>query len=233
MIRAIIFDIDNTLMDFMKMKRAAVDAAVDAMLDAGLDTKKEVMVKKVFDRYWQEGVEDQNIFDKVLLQEFGKIDYRILAAGILGYRRAKEGHMTLYPHVRMTLTWIVKKGIEMVVISDAPRLPVWLRIVQLGLHHYFDHVITFDDTKEKKPSPVPFRKALEVLGTKPEETLMVGDWADRDIAGAKKLGIRTAWAGYGDTFDTQDSGAEFVLKDIHDLVDVISKENSKEPSLRD
>ncbi|MBA3585143.1 MAG: haloacid dehalogenase, partial [Gemmatimonadetes bacterium] len=34
MIRAIIFDLDNTLVDFMSMKRLAVGAAVDAMIDA-------------------------------------------------------------------------------------------------------------------------------------------------------------------------------------------------------
>ncbi|HBB67067.1 MAG TPA: hypothetical protein DCZ93_07170, partial [Elusimicrobia bacterium] len=94
MIKAVIFDIDNTLMDFMRMKRAAVDAAVDAMLDAGLSMKKEKMYESIFETYWKDGIEDQNIFDKVLVKEFGAVDYRILAAGIIGYKRAKEGHMT-------------------------------------------------------------------------------------------------------------------------------------------
>jgi len=85
MIKAVIFDIDNTLMDFMRMKRAAVDAAVDAMLDAGLPMKKEKMYESIFETYWKDGIEYQNIFDKVLLKEFGHVDYRILAAGIIGY----------------------------------------------------------------------------------------------------------------------------------------------------
>ena len=46
---------------------------------------------------------------------------------------------------------------------------MWLRIVSLGLHHYFDEIITSEDFGVKKPDPKPFRKALEVLGTKPEE----------------------------------------------------------------
>jgi len=102
-IKAVIFDIDNTLTDFMRMKHAEVDAAVEAMIDAGLKVDKDAMVKKIFDVYWKEGVEDQKIFDKVLQKEFGRIDYKILASGILGYRRAKDGTMTLYPHVTMTL----------------------------------------------------------------------------------------------------------------------------------
>ena len=225
MIKAVIFDIDNTLMDFMHMKRTAVDAAVSAMIDAGLKISKERMLEKIFNVYWKEGIEDQQIFDKVLLQEFGQIDYKILAAGILGYRRAKEGAMSLYPHVHMTLTQLLKMGLKMAVVSDAPRLSVWMRIVGLGLSNYFDHVITFDDTKERKPSPKPFLLALELLGVSAQETLMVGDWAERDIVGAKNLRIKTAFARYGDEFNTKDSGADCDLNDILELVDVIRREN--------
>ena len=227
MIKTVILDIDNTLMDFMRMKRAAVDAAVDAMIDAGLQTPKKEMVEKIFKVYWAEGIEDQNIFDKVLLKEFGKVDYKILAAGIIGYKRAKDGHFTLYPHVKMALTDLLKMGVRMGVVSDAPRLSVWLRIVGLGLHHYFEHVVTFDDTGEKKPSPKPFKKILSLMETEPAEAIMVGDWAERDIKGAKALGMRTAWAKYGNEFDTPVSGADYELDDIYDLVGIIRRQNEK------
>ncbi len=227
MIKAVIFDIDNTLTDFMRMKRAAVDSAVEAMIDAGLRVEKKEMVDKIFEVYWKEGVEDQKIFDKVLTKEFGKVDYKVLAAGIIGYRRAKEGTMTLYPHVTMTLIELMQRGIRRAVISDAPKLAVWLRIVGLGLHHYFDPILTSEDVGALKPSPEPFRRALELLGTRPEETLMVGDWAERDIAGAKKVGIRTAWAKYGDTFDTKESGADYELSDVWDLVKIVEEANQE------
>lgn len=230
MIRGVIFDIDNTLTDFMKMKRAAVDSAVEGMIDAGLKIEKQKMVDTIFELYWKEGVEDQRIFDKVLTREFGAIDYKVLAAAIVGYRRAKAGTMALYPHVGMTLVELMKMGVKMAVISDAPRLEVWLRIVGLNLHHYFDHVITSEDTGVKKPAPEPFRLALKTLGTKPEETVMVGDWAERDMVGAKNLKIRTAWAKYGDTFNTKESGAEFELSDIYDLITMIRRENGLEPA---
>jgi putative hydrolase of the HAD superfamily len=226
MVKAVILDIDNTLMDFMRMKRAAVDAAADAMIDAGLTMGKEDLRGKIFEIYWKEGIEDQNIFDKVLMKEFGKVDPKILAAGIIGYKRAKEGHFTLYPHVKMALTDILKMGVRMGVVSDAPRLSVWLRIVGLGLHHFFDHVVTFDDTGEKKPSPRPFEKILSLMNCEPAETIMVGDWAERDIKGAKALGMRTAWAKYGNEFDTPVSGADFELNDIYDLVGILKELNA-------
>ncbi|HOW89988.1 MAG TPA: HAD-IA family hydrolase [Elusimicrobiales bacterium] len=227
MIKAVIFDIDNTLMDFMRMKRASVAAAVDAMLDAGLTMTKEKMYESIFETYWKEGIEDQNIFDKVLIKEFGQIDYRILAAGIVGYKRAKEGHMTLYPRVRPALTELMRRGVAMGVVSDAPRLAVWQRIVTLGVHHYFDHVVTFDDTGERKPSPKPFRKILGLLGVKPREAIMVGDWVERDIKGAKAMGIRSAWARYGNEFDTKVSGADYVLDDIYEIVDIVGRINGR------
>ncbi|MDE2490933.1 MAG: HAD-IA family hydrolase [Elusimicrobia bacterium] len=226
MIKAVVFDIDNTLTDFMKMKRAAVDAAVEGMMDAGLPGGKDALVQEVFDVYWKEGIEDQKIFDKILKAKLGRVDYKILAGGILAYRRAKNGSMTLYPRVHQTLFELVKLGVKLIVISDAPKLEVWLRIVGLGLHHYFDDVITSEDFGVKKPDPKPYRRALEILGTKPEETLMVGDWPDRDIKGAKGVGMRTAWAKYGDTFGTKESGAEFELDDIHEVVDIVRREGA-------
>ncbi|MDD5656340.1 MAG: HAD-IA family hydrolase [Elusimicrobia bacterium] len=225
MIRALIFDVDNTLTDFMRTKRVAVESAVEGMIDAGLPLGRDEMARKVFDAYAAEGWEDQRIFDKVLKKELGAVDYKVLAAGIVAYRRAKSGSMALYPRVHLTLLTLARLGLRCVALSDAPKLEVWLRVVSLGLHHYFDEVVTSADLGAPKPAPEPFRRALKILGTKPEETLMVGDWAERDITGAKRLGIRTAWARYGDTHETKDSGADYVLADVHQLIEVVRKEN--------
>ena len=226
MIKAVLFDIDNTLVNFMRMKRNAVDAAVDMMMDAGLPGPKEQLIEEIFKVYWREGIEDQQIFDKVLLEKIGRVDYRILAAGILGYRRAKEAYLAVYPHVHPVLVDVARMGLKMAVISDAPKLQVWMRIVALGLAHYFDTVITFDDTKERKPSPKPFRLALERLGVQAHEALMIGDWADRDIVGAKGVGLMTVFAKYGDEFNTITSGANHDILDISELPGIIRRANT-------
>ena len=83
----------------------------------------------------------------------------------------------------------------------------------------------FDDTQERKPSAKPFLKVLELLNTEPGEALMVGDWAERDIVGAKAVGMRTAFARYGDVLGTQVHGADFDLHDINDLLDIVDREN--------
>lgn len=223
MIKAIIFDLDNTLVDFMAMKEAAIEAAVLAMIDAGLKTEKETAKKKIYEIYEEEGIEDQKVFDKFLTKELGKIDYRIHAAGIIGYRRAREAALVLYPHVQLALMELIKRGLKLAVVSDAPRLQAWLRLAQLNLHHIVDVVITFEDTNRKKPAPEPFKMALQQLHVKAEEAIMLGDWAERDIVGAKLLGIKTIFARYGDRFGTKNSGADYEIEDIVQILDIVDK----------
>ena len=109
--------------------------------------------------------------------------------------------------------------------SDAPAREAWLRLCSLNFQHLFDTVVTFGDTGERKPSAAPFRRALEQLGVQPSEALMVGDWPERDVVGAAKLGIRTAFARYGDTFGTLESHADYELMDIAGLLPIVDGVN--------
>ena len=223
MIKAIIFDLDNTLVDFMVMKDRAIEGAALAMIDAGLKISKKDAVEKIYEIYEEEGIEDQKVFDKFLMRELGFIDYRIHAAGIIGYRKAREAALVLYPHVQFVLMELMKRGKKLAVLSDAPRLQAWLRLCQLNLHNIFDIVITFEDTNKRKPAPEPFRLVLQKLQVEPEETIMVGDWAERDIYGAKLLEMRTVFARYGDRFGTENSGADYEVEDIIHLLDIVDE----------
>ena len=226
MIRAVIFDLDNTLVDFMKMKELCIQAAVTAMIDAGLPLGKDKANTKLFAIYDREGIEYQQIFDRFLEEELGTVDYKIQAAGIHAYRRQRSAALVAYPHVHATLIELIKRGIKLGVVSDAPRPQAWLRLVQLYLHHLFDHVVTFDDTGIKKPDPKPFLACLEKLAIKPSEGLMVGDWAERDVAGAKAVGMKTVLAKYGDLFHSENVLADFEVEDIKDLITIVGKLNS-------
>lgn len=232
MIHAIVFDLDNTLTDFMKMKAAAIDAAIDGMIDAGFKIRREELRGLVDAIYQEKGLEFQQVFDELLQREFGEVDPRILASGIVSYRRARESALVLYPHVQMTLLELAKRGIKLGVVSDAPRLQVWLRLCSLSLQHVFDAVVTFDDTKVRKPSPEPFREVLKRLGVAPENALMIGDWAERDVVGGKSLGMKTVFARYGDTFDTKESGADFDVDDVLQLVGIVDQLNGPTPPAR-
>ena len=126
----------------------------------------------------------------------------------------------------MTLLELAKRGIRLGVVSDAPRAQVWLRLCDLGLQHTFDAVVTFDDTRERKPGQAPFREVLRRLEISPAEALMVGDWAERDVVGGKSLGMKTVFARYGDTFDTKESGADYDIDDVFELVAIVDALNA-------
>jgi putative hydrolase of the HAD superfamily len=223
MINAIVFDLDNTLVDFMKMKADAVTAAIDGMIDAGLDLPRDAVRTRIDAIYQEQGLEYQKVFDELLESELGHIDPKILASGIVAYRRARESALVLYPHVQLTLLELAKRGIRLGVVSDAPQAQVWLRLCSLSLQHVFDAVVTFDDTRERKPNPAPFRLILKMLRVEPQDALMVGDWAERDVVGGKSLGMKTVFARYGDTFATEHSGADFDIDDVFELVAIVDE----------
>ena len=225
MINAVIFDLDNTLVDFMAMKRQAIDAAIHAMRDAGLKLPIDEIRKRIDLIYAERGIEFQNVFDRLLYDEFSKIDFKILSSGVIAYRRAREAALVPYPHVYMTLVELAKMRLKLAVVSDAPAREAWLRLCYLNFHHIIDVVVTFNDTGERKPQPGPFRKALELLGVKAEEALMVGDWAERDVVGAKQVGMKTVFARYGDTFGTLVSNADYEVDDVAQVIEIVRKEN--------
>ncbi len=226
MIKAVIFDLDNTLLDFMKMKEYAVKAAIAGMIEAGLDIDNEESYKTIVSIYEKEGWENQQVFNYFLDRTVGEVNNKYLAAAIVAYRRAREANLLLYPNVNHTLVELMKIGIKLAVVSDAPSREAWMRIYYLNLHHHFDIVLTFDDTNARKPSPIPFQMALKELITKPSETLMVGDWPERDVAGANNLGIRTIFARYGDSFGTINSGADWDINDVFEIVGIVNELNS-------
>lgn len=225
MIKAIIFDLDNTLMDFMKMKGRAIDGAITAMIDAGLKISKEEAQAKIDAIYKEKGIEFQKVFDILLEEVLKDVDYKVLAAGIVAYRKAREAELTPYPHVYPTLIQLSKMGLKLGILSDAPSKEAWLRLAYLNFHHIFDSIVTFDETGERKPSPIPFKAILKKLNVEPEESLMVGDWAERDIVGASNIGMKTAFAKYGDTFDTKEHSANYELSDISELISIVKEIN--------
>jgi putative hydrolase of the HAD superfamily len=227
MVSAVIFDLDNTLVDFMLMKRQAVDASIHAMQDAGLRLPADEIRRRIDAIYKEKGIEFQSVFDELLYGEFSKIDYKILSAGVIAYRRAREAALVPYPHVTMTLIELSKMHMKLGVVSDAPAKEAWLRLCYLNFHHLFDAVVTFDDTGVRKPKPEPFRKALEQLRVRPEEAMMVGDWAERDMIGAAQLGMKTVFARYGDTFGTQVSHADYDVDDIAQVVNIVKTLNGQ------
>ena len=68
MIKSVIFDLDNTLLDFMKMKSVSINAAVKAMIDVGMDINQKESVNEIFTIYDTKGYENQEVFNEFIIK---------------------------------------------------------------------------------------------------------------------------------------------------------------------
>lgn len=222
MIKSIIFDLDNTLIDFRTMKTMAISGAIRAMQDAGLDITKKKAEKIMYDLYETHGMEYQKVFQDFLKQVIGKVDYKILAHAIVGYRKVERSFMQPYPKVKDTLRQLEKKGIRLAILTDAPRMRAWLRLAEMDLSDYFEIILTYDDTKVHKPHKKAFEKILKKLNLDASEVMMVGDSLDKDIKGAKNMGMMTCFAKYGDNGkSSKNIKADCTLTSIDELLKII------------
>ncbi|MFA5943810.1 MAG: HAD-IA family hydrolase [Candidatus Thermoplasmatota archaeon] len=225
-IKAVLFDLDNTLVDFLRMKRTASDAAARAMVAAGADFpfSADEAGDILFGEYLQD-IEGDAVFASFLRKNHQQklslsqhnVD-RITAHAVNAYLKTKMLHTEPYAGVRRTLLHLTRKGLRLGVLTDAPRFKAYQRLDSAGLVDFFDFVLTFTDSNERKPHEKTFRAALDLFGLPPHQVLMVGDWPEKDMAGAKAAGMHTAWAQYGKPGAPVPPEADHTLASAEDLI---------------
>jgi len=223
-IRAILFDLDNTLVDFMQMKEEACKAAVQAMIDAGLNMNEKEAYARLMLTYFTLGLESDIAFTE-FLREIGQFEHKILAAAINNYLKIKTGFVKPYPGVEHVLEKLRKKDLILVIATDAPKTKAYQRLLMMGIEPYFKFVVGFEDTNSKKLTGLPLLLALELLRKEipdiaTSEILMVGDSISRDLSPAGKLGFKTAHAKYGQR-ENETGTVDYELASLQDLIKLV------------
>lgn len=198
MLRVILFDLDNTLLDFSGFKRESALAAAKAMKKTSVPLTEKELYDRIYKVYDEKGIEYSRTFGDVLygLNLTQHELERARQAAIVAYTKKKYECLKPRPKVIQVLTSL-KRKYKIGIVTDAPRDKAWQRLVLAGLDGFFYPVVTYNDTLEHKPSLKPFELALFLLKVKPNEVLFVGDMPERDIIGAKKAGLHTCLAKYG------------------------------------
>lgn len=225
MLKAILFDLDNTLLDFMRFKRESARAAAKAILRSGLRESESVLYSRIFAIYDSKGIEYQRTFHD-LLSGYPLSSHQLehmKQAAIIAYTKKKYGLLRPQPKVIQTLTSL-KSSYKLGIVTDAPRDKAWQRLVLSGLDLFFYPVVTFDDTFEEKPSVNPFKRALSLLKVRPDEALFVGDNTGKDILGAKRVGIATCLAKYGClNYVPEEDVADYTIEKFEEVKKVIEE----------
>jgi HAD superfamily hydrolase (TIGR01662 family) len=102
--------------------------------------------------------------------------------------------MTPFPDTDATLAEIKRAGYRLAAVSNTEQSDddqLADILTRAGLRRHFDVLVTSISVGQRKPAPAMFLKALEALGFRPDEAVMVGDDARGDIAGAARLGMAT------------------------------------------
>jgi pyrophosphatase PpaX len=180
MIRGVIFDLDNTLVDSIDSITKCADHVLRGMGKGGIDraTAEGAMGLTLFDLFAL--VEpDLSEAEKVRLFD----DYRRCYMDFI--------HETkILPHAREALASASSRGLRLALVTTKSSGNARKILKAFGMHGFFMAVVGFEDTKKHKPSPEPIFKALELLGLGAGEVLVVGD-TEMDIMAGRGAGAKT------------------------------------------
>jgi pyrophosphatase PpaX len=102
----------------------------------------------------------------------------------------------LFPDTLNVLETLTQRGFKLAAITTRSIRTSVLSLEQNGIAGYFDVVISEEDVLRHKPDPEPIFKALRILNIEPADAIMVGD-TSADIMAGKNAGTKTVAALYG------------------------------------
>lgn len=208
MLKAVIFDLDDTLLDWAQrsgdwqtFEREHLGKVVQFLERAGHSVgEPEAFFSRVSQLSrdsWMDtsrGLRAPRYMD-ALTQSLREINAPELFNAESAMREAGWRLMdgvTPFPDVLEVLPLLKSHGIKIGLITNAST-PMWLRDHELrdaGLLEYFsDARLTAADAGFLKPHRAPFERALEMLNATADEAVMVGDSLEADIVGAKGMGM--------------------------------------------
>jgi putative hydrolase of the HAD superfamily len=208
MLKAVIFDFDDTLIDW-------------SALDDDYESRQAPHLAAVFDYICQHHpLEDRDAFVRAFREhsrrrwDNSRIDHvaphmgqdLLSAAADLGvpvglfeaealmraYQWKANPHCVAFPDAVETLTLLRDRGLRLGLVTNAYQ-PMWARDIELeafGLDVFFqDCRISAADFGYLKPHPAIFQAALDCLDVEPTEAVFVGDDVNADVVGAQAAGI--------------------------------------------
>jgi len=191
-VRAVLFDLDGTLVDSAPDLTLAANKMLSAL---GYPQVNCSQVKG----WVGDGV--RSLVRRALTAILGDVPAESLIeqSYVLFQRYYAESvyqDSTLYPGVHETLQTLKSSGLALACVTNKPSRFTKPVLEKSGLTGFFGAVVSGDDLSLKKPDPAPLEFAAEQLGVPLTACVLVGD-SINDISAAGAAGIPVLWATYG------------------------------------
>ncbi len=191
-IKAVLFDLDNTLMDRDWTFREFASQLARERLKVSDPEELEQWVAYMIESD-ADGYRPKEGFFRELIEKLPwaiKPDLTELKAY---YDKNYMSHARAMDHAVEALEACRSLGLKVGIITNGFSHLQHGKIDLLELRHHVDTITVSGDIGIKKPDERIYRIALEKMDVRAEETVIVGDHPRNDIWGAAKVGIRGIW----------------------------------------
>ncbi|PMH45928.1 HAD family hydrolase [Vibrio sp. 10N.286.49.B3] len=235
MLKAIFFDMDETLCDTSYSNRKASEALTESierhypMMDSNL------FVQRYTDGFYKRLHAD---YPELLTLLNDELEYRthliILIAREQDVLISKEealalqvtfdqsrmDHFDFFAGVEDKLVALREKY-TLVVITNGPGFSQHPKLKAVAMSQYADHIIVGGDEPEEKPAQSIFTKALNLAKVQASEVIHIGDSYECDIIGAANSDIASVWVSY--QAETTSSLANYTIDHPDEMFAVIEQ----------
>ncbi len=211
-VKAIFFDIDNTLYDSRAFAAQARRNSINAMREAGLKATEKEAYSALMTVIGKRTSNYDYHFNDMLKLLGAKTTPRMIAAGIAAYHNTKASILP-FPEVTRVVLSLRDSGYKIYIASEGESLKQWDKLIRLGLDMLFHDVFVTEEVGKKKSKDF-YKTILKKLGLAAGEAVMVGDSEEKDILPAKEAGMRTVLVSH----DGKKKGkADYEVRDLTGL----------------
>lgn len=212
MIKAILFDLDGTLLN----RDASVEKFINAQYERLNEWVGHIPKEKYVSRFieldfrgyiWKDKVYQQMVTEFII----SGLTWQQLLQDYVNY--FKE-YCIPFPNLHEMLSTLVNQSIVLGIISNGKEQFQMDNIKALGIEKYFETILISEKEDIKKPDPLIFKKALGQLTISPKECVFVGDHPINDVKTSKEVGMLGVWK---KDSHWEDVDADFIIQDLMEL----------------
>ncbi|MGN1387896.1 MAG: HAD family hydrolase [Bacillus sp. (in: firmicutes)] len=222
MIKAVLFDLDGTLLNRDESVKRFIEDQYDRLHQWIGHIPKETYIARFIELdnrgyVWK---------DKVYAQLVAEFSIDLTAEDLLqDYLNEFSKHCVPFPNLIDMLRQLKNENLVLGMITNGFGQFQMDNIKVLQIDSYFEVILVSEWEGIKKPSTEIFHRALEQLQVRPEESVYVGDHPENDVKAAKAAGMKAIWKRDD---DWEQSEAEYSIKDLLELVAIVSEWNKNE-----